>query len=400
MKVLVISVGTGTQAARSAVSGLAEALAFSIRHHNPDVTVFVASRESEKTTLPLIIEKANLQKYDVITLEDPDNIQSIYEVLQPKISQLRKEAETLVVDYTSGTKAMTAALAILASIYEANILSYITGKRKDGIVQPKTEQIQAIRPYFISAEHKIKTAIRFFNQAQYRTASEILRETMKIKDPKIMERAKLTLSLAEAYDLWDKFQHEKAFKKLKKIRMRELSQNKQFLGELISRLQQNHEPEPYLIADLINNARRRAQKESKYDDAVARLYRTIEFIAQYRLKNKYNIDPSACPRTVIPETLIEKWKIPAEIETLKLALQKDYELLAAKGDILGTKYLQDKTIQDLLSKRNISILAHGQTSIDKKTWQKLYRKTKEYAEAVIENLNTLMKMSEHITLKE
>lgn len=400
LKALIISVGTGTRGNRSAVEDLATALVSSISHHNPDLTVFVVTRESQEATLPLIIAKAKPKQYEIALLTNPDNIQAIYETLQPRFIQIRESCEHLVVDFTSGTKAMTACLAVLATLYEANELSYITGKRKNGIVQAGTEQILPIRPYFISAEQKLKTAIHFFNRAQYSITTAILQQVLRIKDPKITEKAESILNLAEAYDLWDKFHHEEAFKKLKKIKMEEVSQNKRFLGELTNKMKNNREPEPYLIADLINNAKRRAQKERKYDDAVARLYRTIELIAQYRLKSEYGIDPSACQREVLPQTLIEKWKLPIETEKIKLALQKDYELLAAKGDILGTKYIQDKNLQELLSKRNTSILAHGLTPIDKKTWLKLYEKTLEYAEVAIQNLNTLTKIAEHITLKE
>jgi len=75
--------------------------------------------------------------------------------------------------------------------------------------------------------------------------------------------------------------------------MEDLNQNKRFLGQL----QTAEEPEPYNIADLINNAKRRGTEEKKYDDAVARLYRTIELIAHHQLKTKYNIDPSAAKPT-------------------------------------------------------------------------------------------------------
>jgi len=54
---------------------------------------------------------------------------------------------------------------------------------------------------------------------------------------------------------------------------------------------ENYENYDLLIADILNNARRR-MKEGKYDDAMARLYRTVELIAQYRLKMKYEIDTS------------------------------------------------------------------------------------------------------------
>ncbi|MBC7129594.1 TIGR02710 family CRISPR-associated protein [Candidatus Bathyarchaeota archaeon] len=400
MKALVISVGTGTRAAKSTIEGLAGALAFSINHHNPDLTVFIVTQESEKSTLPLILKKIGLKPHETILIENPDNIQAIYEKLRPKISQLREKYETLVVDYTSGTKAMTAALAVLAALYEADELSYITGERKNGIVQPGTEQLQPIRPYFISAEQKLKTAIRFFNHAQYSAAATILKEILKIKDPKITERAAPILNLAEAYAFWDKFQHEKAFQKLRKIKMAELNNNKRFLGELVRKSKNNEQPEPYFIADLINNSERRAREEGKYDDAVARLYRTIELIAQYRLKTKYGIDPSKCPREKIPQELIENWNIPPEKETVPIALQKDYELLKANGDELGEKYLQDKSLRDLLSKRNTSILAHGLTPITRETWQKLYRKTLEFAEIAVKNINTLITIAKHIKLKE
>jgi len=400
LKALVISVGTGTRAAKAAVEGLANALAYGIRHHNPDLTVFVATHESEQLTLPLIIERAKPKQYDVVVLEDPDDVQATYKALQPKMSMLRAEYEVLVVDYTSGTKAMTAALAILAALSEANELSYITGLRKNGVVQPGTEQIRPIRPYFISAEQKLKTAIGFFNKAQYSTAAAILKEITKVRDPEICGKVEPILSLAEAYNLWDKFQHVEAFKKLRKIKMEELDHNKRFLGELTSRLRQEKEPEPHLIADLLNNAKRRAEKEGKYDDAVARLYRTIELIAQYRLKTKYGIEASSCPREMLPTTLKEKWKIPQEIEKLKIDLQKAYELLEAKGDKLGAKFVQDKSLQNLLTKRNTSILAHGLTPVTKETWQKLYSKTFEYAETAVENLKTLTKMAKHIKIKE
>jgi CRISPR-associated protein (TIGR02710 family) len=317
----------------------------------------------------------------------------------PKISQLRKSSETLVIDYTSGTKAMTAALAILATIYEAHILSYITGVRKNGIVQPGTEQIQSIHPYFIPAEQKLKIAINFFNRAQYRTAATVLRGVMRIKDPKISAKVRPILDLAESYDFWDKFQHKKAFEKLRKVKMDELNKNKQFLGELISRINRGKGSEPYLIADLINNSKRRALMEGKYDDAVARLYRTIELIAQYLLKEKYGIDSSSCPRNMIPLTLMEKWKVPPETEKLKLALQRDYELLEALGDELGAKYVQDKTLQDLLTKRNMSILAHGLAPVTGEVWRRLYRKTLEYAETAIKNIKYLVTMAKHIKIK-
>ena len=400
MKTLVISVGTGTKPSKQTVDSLAKALTQSVDRHRPDKVLFVVTRESEEITLPIILKNIKNYAYEKIRVDNPDNIQQIYETLHPKIRQIREESDSMVIDYTSGTKAMTAALAMLATLYEANELSYISGKRVNGIVQPGTEQVISIRPYFATAEQKIKTAIQFFNKAQYEAATAILTEIQKtIKDPAILNRTAPLLKLGKTYALWDKFQHQKAFKILKKIDMPELAKNKQFLGQLVNRLTRNDEPEPYLIADLICNAERRGKEQQKFDDAVARLYRTIELIAQYKLKRQYNINPSKAETSKIPKELLEKWSIPKKTETIKLSLERDYELLKALGDKLGQKYEEDKQLKNLLSKRNMSILAHGLEPVNKQTYQQLYTITLEYAEKAVVNLKQNIENAKFIKWK-
>ncbi len=402
MRVLVISVGTGTKPGKQTVRSLGKALAQSVERHRPDKVFFVTTKESEETTLPMMLENVKNRNYscEKIRIDNPNNIQQIYETLQPKIRQIREESDYLVIDYTSGTKAMTAALAMLATLYEADELSYIAGKRLGGIVQPGTEQIISIRPYFATAEQKIKTAIQFFNKAQFEAATSILNQIQKtIKDPEILKQINPLLKLSKAYALWDEFQHQEAFKMLRKIDVPELAQNKQFLGQLVNRLTRNNEPEPYLIADLINNAERRGEEQQKYDDAVARLYRTIELIAQYKLKKEYGINPSKAETSKIPEELLKKWNVSSETETIKLSLEKDYELLKAMGNVLGQKYEDDKQLKNLLSKRNTSILAHGIEPVDKQTYQQLYMKTLEYAENVVANLHQHLKNAKFIKWK-
>ncbi len=398
MKALVISVGTGVKRDVHAIKSLAGAIAYSVKHHNADKVFFVTSKQGTANTLPIILEKTGLkqQKYEIIELDDPDNIQDVYEAVDIHFKRIKAQFDSVVVDYTSGTKAMTAALAILATLHEAQELSYITGKRVGGIVQTGTERIISIQPYFATTEQKIRQAIQFFNRSQYAATASILTQIQKtVRDPNIIERLKPLLHLAEAYNLWDKFQHQKAFKILKDIKKEELSGNKRFLGKMLS----SAEPEPYYIADLINNAKRRAREEQKYDDAVARLYRTIELTAQYKLKRKYHIDPSNADTQKIPQQLLKKWGIPQETKTLKLTLEKDYQLLEALGDTMGQKYTHDEKLKNLLSKRNTSILAHGLKPVNKDEYNQLYKKVKEYAEETIPNLNQLLEDSKFIKWK-
>jgi len=391
-KALILSVGIGKVQTSKRVEDLADALAYSIINNGPDKTFFVVSKESREKTLPRILDQTKLQnhEYETIITENPYNILQTYETLQPIFKQIKRDYCHITVNFTSGTQAMSGALILLATIYEVDTLNYLAGKKG-------WQELSITQFYFAVAEQKIKTAAQFFNQNQFNATTAILDLIEKTTtDPKVTSRTTPLKNLGEAYELWDKFQHQKAFQKLRKIKKEELNQNKRFLGQLLNA----KEPEPYYIADLINNAKRRGTEEKKYDDAVARLYRTIELIAHHQLKTKYNIDPSAAKPTDIPEELLKKWNITQITTKIKIGLEKAYELLNAKKHPLGKKFSQDKKLKDLLNERNTSILAHNLKPVTPKTYAELYKKTIHYAASTIENLNQLMKDSTFIKWTE
>jgi len=401
MKALIISVGTGTSQKEEAVINLAKAITFSIKQHNPNKTYFIVSKESIEKTLPYILKDIQPNEYETIEIENPDDIQQIYEKLRPKINEIRKKFNQLTIDYTSGTKAMTSALTILGTVYEADTLRYITGKRIGGIVQHGTEKLNIVRPYFATTEQKIKTATEFFNKNQFQATITIINQIKETtNDPTIINRITPLKKLAETYDQWDRFQHKQAFQKIKTIDNPKLNKNKQFLGKLIHQLEKNEgEPEPFYIADLINNAERRGTDEKRYDDAVARLYRTIELIAQYRLRKKYGIITSKVKKEQIPHKLTKEWNIPPQTEKIKIPLEKSYRLLEELGDNLGKTFNEDKKLKDLLSKRNNSILAHNIKPVNQQTYIELHKKTIEYSLQTVKNLKKLLEDSKFIKLQ-
>jgi len=389
-KALITSVGTGTMTSPEAVESLANALAFSIESNNPDQIFFIASKESMKNTVPKILEKVKPQKFETIKITNPDDIQQTYEELSQKLKEIRRSFDNITIDYTSGTKAMTGALTILGTVIEADTLSYISGKRKNGIVQQGTEKLNTVRPLFAITEQKIKVAIQFFNKHQFDATLSILDQIEKTtKDQDILNQLTPLKNAAQAYQLWDKFQHQEAFQKLTQIKKETLNKNKRFLGQLTS----SKEKEPYYIADLINNAKRRGTDEKKHDDAVARLYRTIELLAQYQLKRNYNIETASVETKDIPQTLQKKWNINSKTQKNQISLKKAYELLQAKNDELGKKFTQDKELKNLLAKRNHSILAHGLNQVDEETYLRLYEKTIQYASLIIEKIDSLLQNS-------
>jgi CRISPR-associated protein (TIGR02710 family) len=415
LKALIMSVGAGIGInEKIATESLANALVFSIKQQNPDEIFFVASLKSRRTVLPKILQQTKIKNH-IIKIENPDDINYIYGVLLPKFKKIRRQYDNVAVDCTSGTKTMTSAMAILGTICDVNSLSYISGERSGGLVQAGTEKLITVQPRFMVAEQKMKTAIEFFNHNQFEVAIAILEEIKEsIRSQDLTKRVDPLLLLAKAYSLWNKFEHDKAFQIIRGMKMEQLADNKSFLGHLLEAKKEANEesspkkgvvrppklkrPEPYYIADMINNAERTGD-EKKYDDAVARLYRTIELIAQYTLKKEYNIQTSNVKVDQVPEELLKKWPRPTT-GTLKLPLEKDYELLETKKHPLGEKYLRDKKLKDLLSKRNASILAHGLNPVDQNTFITLQKKTKEYAKIVIENLSELLKAAKFIKWPE
>ena len=401
-KALVITVGTGVGKDREkVVDSLASGIAFSIKVHNPSKTVFIVTEESERDTVPKILEKTGLGKedYEIKRISNMENIESIYNQSIALLSELAGEGfspEEMVVDYTSGTKAMSAGAAIAAVAFEVETLSYVSGKREGSVVVYGTERPVLIRPYKVMVDSKLKTIANLFNINQFNACIEIIKQLKeKTEESQIQHRLSYYEDLCKGYSHWDKFAHSKGADILSKIKNIP-SKNKKFLG----RLANSDEKEPFYIADLLNNAERRF-KEGKYDDAVARLYRTVELIGQYRLRVKFDINSSNVDVDKLDSTLKEKYgKIVGKNGKIKLGLAKDYELLADMGDDFGDKFAENNRLMDLLTNRNESILAHGLSVVSSEVFHELYGITMEFAKMVVPNIEELITNSEFPKFEE
>lgn len=387
-KSLVITVGTGVG---KATNSLASGIAYSIKTHHPDKVIFVVTEGSERDTLPKVVKKAKLEECDIRRIRNMDDIEAIYADVKNVLSDLAREGfspEDMVVDYTSGTKAMSAGAAMAAIDFGVEVLSYVAGKREGGIVVPGTEKPVLIRPYKVVIESQLKTLVQLFNVYQFDACLRILQQLReKTSESEIQERLQHYEKICKAYSAWDKFNHVEAFGALREIE--DYSQNKEFLGKLLN----EKEKEPFRIADLLNNSRRRSE-EGKYDDAVARLYRTVELIAQYRLRVKFRIDSSNVELDKIHLYLQDKYeKMRDEKGKIRLGLIKNYELLKDMDDELGRRFSENKKLQGLLNKRNESILAHGLSSVSKEIYEGLYPIVLDFAETTVPEIGGLMEKS-------
>ena len=388
-KSLVITVGTGIGKNKDATRSIAHGIVTSIKNSHPDSIVFVATMESEEKTIPEIKRQLpDLPPYELILIQNMNDVNEVFEKVSDKLRDLKKDGQDVVVDFTSGTKAMSAG-AVLAATSEVAMLSYVAGKRVGGKVPTGSEQVMVYSPIngMISIQEKIIEEL--FNSYQFMSALRILEALLDMTtDPAIVGRLEKSRKIVEVYSLWDRFDHEKSRGLL--FGIDEIpSRNKEFLG----RLSGSKEREPYYVADLLNNAERRF-KEGKYDDAVARLYRTMELIAQYRLRKKFGIQSSDIDVDRLHLDLQEKYeKMRDKNGKIRLGLIKDYELLGEMNEELGRKFLGNKRLRNLLKKRNESILAHGLNIISGDIYQELHKLTIEFAKVVVPHIEDLMEKS-------
>lgn len=383
-RILFMTVGTGIGVNKEEkIKSLAHGLLVCIEHYRPDNVVFFGSDQS-MDTIESIKEQYYEQHqeeftdYEFVEIKNVDNFDDCFYNLIKKLEEYQQEE--VIIDYTSGTKTMTIGAAISSILYHKK-LSSILGKRGEkGIVIPNTEKITEQNLYSFYDKLLLNQVKELFNNYRFGAASKVL-EAIVIQETELQENYKF---LIKAYDLWDKFRHQEAFAELTKIG-KQHGENKAFLGKLLQTSEEKRELN--YIADLLNNTERRIEEE-KYDDATARSYRVIELIAQYRLRDKYQLISSDIKIKRLKELGvknqdIEQYKsLKGVNKKIKIPLQKNYELLNTIEDNLGKMFIKDKEMKNLLKIRNNSILAHGLHTVRKEDAINFFNTAKLYAEEV------------------
>jgi hypothetical protein len=136
------------------------------------------------------------------------------------------------------------------------------------------------------------------------------------------------------------------------------------------------------VVDMLENARWRIAYQGRYDDGVARLYRTIEMWHQWRL-SKHSISTEKVDWRKMDEAAREQFlkeaglnKLP-EILGLHNARLVDCILSGAASE---AEVKDNLVLRDLLQKRNRSILAHGLESIAREPALRFL----EYVDTIVE----------------
>lgn len=378
-KTLIITLGTGP--------GIENGIARSIEANHPDKVIFIATRDSLNTIKRLESSLGySLQSSKTCILEDGVDIENCWsEVSQVLRSIIRDRClpHDIFVDFTSGTKAMSAGAVLAAIGLECGGLVYVTGKRgKDGRVISGTERVATIAPNQILIEARRKLLIEFFNTFQYNACLKLIQDARRrIASVELQTEFNHLENIVQAYSWWDRFAHSKSleyFRQLPRSWSSRWSIDTSRSKEMVSRIARQRESysdskeikDKYsegILADLLANADRRAT-EGKYDDAVARLYRAVELTAQLLLSRR-NIDTSSVRLDDLPQSWHEEHT--SVNGPIQLGQEKAFSLLENLGEKIGERYRENKNLRNYLRKRNDSVLAHGIGPISGDSYQKL-----------------------------
>lgn len=394
------------------VGGTPEPVARSLTHWRPARVIFLPTAQTRSTVdsaLRAFAENHGTAlspgQYEIKLVDDAEDFTACVQSFKSLHCDVVEWASRsggnyrVVIDFTAGTKCMSAALALVARRWPCTF-SYIGGTRRTkggvGIVESGSEQvIHSENPWNALGYQAIEDAVTLFNHGRYSAAADMLEQTAIRTNDGALKRTLFTLKqLINAYTAWDCFDHQSAQTKFDRVIKNQndlivtFADNNSLLCQIrqhrdhVARLakQHAHEPTDDWVKDLVQNARRRAA-EGRYDDAVARLYRAAEALAQVRLRSQYNIpDTSKVPLEKVPEPLKTRWACKANGNgELKIGLQDAYELLNALGDLLGKKF-DESDLKSPLGARNQSILAHGFQPVKERVYHALHNNLCSMAE--------------------
>lgn len=374
LRVLVITVG-----------GSPEPIVNAVSYVRPDFVFYICSagegERSSKTLLEReIIPKIGQIPHRVVLLDDPDDFINCFKAISQIGEQIQRDYEDaeVIANYTGGTKTMTAALAVASMMNFDWELQFNKGPRVD-LVKVKSGDLPVkVSKWDILVYWELRNIKDAIGRFQYAEARNLIEAIIT----KVTERHQNDLirihSLCCAFDAWDRFDHSAAYEKLRPYAS-EFSEYMATLGILLRK--------PYAyerIGDLVMNAQRRAV-QSRYDDAVARLYRALELLAQIRVKQVLKIKDEneeqsfIVPLDVLPDATRDKYREFAENGKLKLGLYMTYVLLADMRDVLGEVYNKKRhAFLDVLKLRNYSILAHGLKPLTLKDYERAHSFVTEF----------------------
>jgi CRISPR-associated protein (TIGR02710 family) len=406
-----MSVGSGNEK-KMDVNNFADSLADTIDLYNPNKIVFFGSKISDKLIKKILqnCEKKEIvlsDGHDVVYFTDIDNFSKCYREICIVIDQYPDvKRKDIYIDYTSGTKTMVAAFTVAALLHNTK-LTLTSGDRsdEDGSITAKTSKPQVQPLYEAYDKIHYENLKRDFNTYRFDSALECMGKIVNCKQKPILNY------FITSYKKWDLMEWKDAIELLRdanfnKKSYEQVANNKKFLEELVTcNSNCNSSPDNtitaniMILSDLLNNANRRIA-EGKYDDAVARLYRATELIAQILLFKRDldtindNLFLDDIKKQTTDKKILDRYerkiqrdekthikRQDGKIATESMGMREKFYLLRDLNDPCCKTFF-DGALNSDMNTRNKSILAHGLSPVGKDTAERIYNSVLEYSREI------------------
>jgi len=388
------------------LGGSPDPLIKSISTYNPENVIFLASHDSVPLSHAVLNAVSQKPAIEFVITEDPNSLSECYSKARDCIDRAQKTGiagPEIMVDYTGGTKVMTAAL-LLAALGRSFRFNYVGGSLRDKnglgpVVKGHEIMFAQASPWAVFAEEERRQIVTLFNCRRFSAVIEIITGCDRDIPPKIKDYFGFILPLAKGFLFWDQFSHKAAQRNLEEgmaalekyvrtwlaneleLFLESSRTCRSYLDDLLEKTGGTEMFDHSLVRDLINNARRKIA-DKRFDDAAARIYRALELYGQIVFKEVARCDNSKVKPNIIPallkETFERKYYDPYT-KHLKLPLHATFEYLSAMGHEAGKRYFKmEKEIKNIQSNRNRSILAHGTSPVSESAAESILKTVSEF----------------------
>lgn len=380
------------------VGGSPGPVVHAIEQNRPDAIVLLCSQNKDKPdddqassilTVPSILQRASFPESNcrAIPIPDPDDFQKVWLACEEAASALTAD-DQVTANYTGGTKTMSAALASFAVQADWSLqIQY--GRRTDLVRVIDHDRARVQHGVHVARiRMAMDQARRFEARTDYEAAWKLLDAHPSVHhlsgDSPLAAEVEALIARNKFLHAFERFDYPQAQALLR-------SQALPFgatsgrdhgprLGQLLTILAwlEARNPEakvprtPLLVVDeLVANARR-AAAQGRYDDAVSRLYRATELLAQVRLHASHRIITADVDRAKLPPGF--EPPVASPDGKLQLGLRRAWELLAALGDPIAQQFAPPRgflgsPLAAWLPLRNESWLAHGFKPVVESIWR-------------------------------
>lgn len=270
------------QAMLVSLGGSPEPVIHTLNQQQPEYICFFISLQTAREIQEIIRALSyRCRDFDRIVTPSAEDLEACSQALSAHLPGMLARwgmaADALVVDYTGGTKTMSAAL-VLATVEGVHRYSYVGGVERDkggvGVVIGGRERMLHVHnPWKVWAQEERKRIRLYFAAARYDTALQELQRLLAHTETKDQDVLRTIASAVEGYRDWDNFRHRPALPKLGEQALRFLKPyargaRQEGLARFVLEVEANVEflrrltvaetrDEAYIL-DLIANAERRA----------------------------------------------------------------------------------------------------------------------------------------------